>query len=105
MSINTEDRIVCTTPVDTQQSYIRSAEERAAILAEYKDHQREKCFYCHRSFLVGTPEDPFYGDRAYELNSINFVTYRKDPFFGHIEANSDKRWICQERAWDSDQGF
>jgi hypothetical protein len=33
------------------------------------------------------------------------VTYRKDPFFGHIEANSDKRWICQERAWDSDQGF
>ena len=82
---------------------IRSVEEKAAILDAYKDHQREECFYCHRSLLVGTSEDPFFNDRAYELNAINFVTYRKDPFFAEVNGDSTKKWICQERAWDSGQ--
>jgi hypothetical protein len=81
-------------------SFIRSAEEKAAILAEYKDRQREKCFYCHRSLLVGTPDDPFFNDRAYELNAINFVTYREDPHLVKIDGDFTKNWICQERAWD-----
>jgi hypothetical protein len=80
---------------------VRSVEEKAAILDEYKDRPHEKCFYCHRTLPVGTPNDPFYYDRAYELNSINFVTYRKDPFFAEINGDSTKKWICQERVWDS----
>jgi hypothetical protein len=84
-------------------SSIRSAVDKAAILAEYKDRQHEECFYCHRVLIVGLPDDPFFNDRAYENNAINFVTYREDPFAVEINGDFTKNWICQERVWDSVQ--
>lgn len=80
---------------------VRSAEAKLAILAEYKDRQHEQCFYCHRVLPVGTQEDPFFNDHAYGANSINFVTYREDPFLVAIDGDFTKNWICQQRVWDS----
>lgn len=94
------------TETDNRSSaLVRTAEERLAILAAYEDRQHEQCFYCHRVLPVGTEADPFFNDRAYEANAINFVTYRADPFLIAIDGDFTKNWVCLERSWDADQGL